>query len=164
MKYGYLNTKQIYYHTDADGIKTPHGFNNKCTKAHVKFYFNWQHHLTKLSPVTISLLFFLAERMHESTNEITHSQAIIRQFHNYRKRAGCKAITDAAVRKGFQQLKQHLLLINTPERGNYIVNPRFLFKESEEVRRVTINMLLNEIDHKKWHHTNVYQALGVRTK
>lgn len=161
MKKNYLKTKLTYWVIGKDQIRTKRNYYRRYTKEHFRYFLNWHHRLMELSPTSISLLFYLAEQMDEITNEVYHNQATIRRYQNFRKKIGKKACSDATVRKGFQQLKRSNVIISTNEKGNYIVNPIYLYKESDEYRRICINKLLEHTKDIEWANTNLLEALGL---
>jgi DNA-binding transcriptional regulator YhcF (GntR family) len=164
MKKETIKTTGHYYSKDKDKIFTKISYHKSYTAEKVSFYFGWQHLLTKNSITSISLLMFLAEKMDENTNEVSHSATIIRKYIEFRVAAGMKECSVAVVRKGFQQLKKNNILIQTNEIGNYVVNPRCLFKGTEENRRRCINRLLESMKHADWSNSNVFKALGITYK
>jgi hypothetical protein len=160
MKRTFIVTRTIYFFEDGKYF-TKKPFHKKYTKEHFRFFLDWQHRLLALSPITISLIFYLAEHMDDMTNEVTHNKAMIRRYQNFRIKIGKKPCSDSAVRKGFQQLKRNHVLISTPEIGNYIVNPIYMFKENDELRRICINKLLDNTKDINWSGTNLCEALGI---
>lgn len=160
MKRKFIVTRTLFYHEEGK-YKIKKTFTKKYTKEHVRFFFDWQHRLMSLSPTSISLLFYLTEHMDSVTNEVCHNKATIRRYQEFRKSIGKKVCSDAAVRKGFQQLKKNNVLISTPEIGNYIVNPVYLYKETDDCRKICINRLLDKTQDINWNETNLCEALGI---
>ena len=157
----FIRARVNYYSKDKDGTYTKKSFYKNCVKESVKSYFNWHHLLAKLSPTTLSVLFYLAEKMDEENNEISHNKTIIRSYQEFRQSIGLKKCSDSAVKSAYQDLKKTNIFIQTPERGNYVVNPIYLFKGSEESRRHCINTLLEHTKHTHWDKTNLQDALNI---
>ncbi len=157
----FIRTTLVYYTKDGSGIYSKAGYHKSYANQSVKFFFNWQHLLVKNSPITISLMFYLAETMHKATNEVAHSLATIRNYIKFRQSSGIKACSVSAVRKGFAELHKNSILISTPETGTYIINPILMYRESEVCRRTYINLLLECTKDASWQRTNLFEALRI---
>ena len=156
----YIVAKSKYWSRDKNGYKTRKWFSKKFEKRSIKCYFNWHHKLLHTSPASISLLFFLAERMDVVTNEIRHDTKTIRDYQEFVVKVGNTSYSVAAVRKSFLQLKEQAMIISTPRRGLYRVNPRFLYLGSEEDRRACLSTLMDFSQQEEWVNTNIFIALG----
>ena len=154
-----ITARLTYQRKDKDGVYLKQSYHKTYTNKGVKFYFGWQHVFTKVSKTSFSVLIYLAEHMNKATNEITVTETTIRNYIEFRQRCGMTKCSEAVVRKAIQQLKTHHVLIKTVERANYIVNPRYLFYEDGDVRRVTINRLLENTKDPQWGATNLEEAL-----
>lgn len=156
-----IRLKFSYYSKESGKYFLKRNIFKSYTAESVKFYFGCQHLMDKISPMSSSLLFYLGETMDPATNEVATTKTTIRKFQEFRKSIGIKACSSAAVNKGFKELKATNLLIKTPEEGNSIVNPRYLFRETEEVRKACLNKLLSYTHDGEWLDTNLFQALGI---
>jgi hypothetical protein len=150
-----------YYAAGADGIKSKQTFTKQLTSECVKMYFNSQHVVGVLSPITHSFLMFMTENMDPFSNEIATNQTTVRKYHEFRKKTSMTECSDAAVIKALQKLRKACVLITTPESGNNIVNPKYFYRGSELDRKACINRLLSHSLQKKWANTNLKDAIGL---
>lgn len=156
--------KTSFYSEGADGIKSKQIFTKQLTSECVKMYFNSQHVVGQLSPITHSFLMFIAESMDPFSNEIATNQTTVRKYHEFRQKTSMTKCSDAAVVKALQKLRKACVLITTTELGNNIVNPKYFYRGSEADRKACINRLLNRSLQKEWATTNLKDAMGLIVK
>jgi hypothetical protein len=105
-------------------------------------FFNAQHQLAKLSTKERCFLEYLCEYMRTSTNDITIDSRQKENFIKHYQVYTSKTITISAVNKFMSKLKLLGLILETPYRGFYIVNPKYFFKGANNSRLKYLKVLI----------------------
>jgi len=105
-------------------------------------YFNAQHLLVKLTVKERCFFDYLCECMRATTNDIVidsnQKENFIKQYRGY----SSKGINLAEITKSIPTLKSLGLILDTPQRAFYIVNPKYVFKGSNHLRMQYIKKLI----------------------
>ena len=110
---------------------------------------------------TATLLFhFVCEKM-DNSNNIVHTAALRNQFIQFAKQNCSLSYTDQTVKKAFAKLVKVGLIINYDTRCDFTVNPRHVFKGSNEKRKELMQQLIKTLINKKVTKSNFKFALGI---
>ncbi len=105
-------------------------------------YFNAQHHLVKLSAKERCFFDYLCECMRASTNDIVIDSNQKESFVRHYEACTFKKLEMEAVNKYAPKFKALNLIIDTPQKALYIVNPKYVFKGSNHMRMQYIKRLI----------------------
>jgi hypothetical protein len=125
------------------------------------FYENVIFKLASLDKAATLLFHFICEKM-DNSNNIVHTAALRNQFIQFAKQNCSLSYTDQTVKKAFAKLVKVGLIINYDVRCDFTVNPRHVFKGSNEKRKELMQQLINTLINKKGGtKSNFKFALGI---
>jgi hypothetical protein len=156
-----INVKYKIYVVE-EGIKLPKYLTTKYTTFGYKMYNNVQYKLASIDKCAMLLFHFLAEKMDESNN-VTHTEVIRNEFMAHAKKNLNLDFKDDTIKKAFYQLVKEDLIIKYKLRSEFTLNPRHVFKSTEEDRKKLIQTLINTFSNFKSNtKSNYKKALGIK--
>lgn len=155
-----INVKYVENYVNVGGIFQPIWKTKQFSAESYKVYDNVQYKLEKLDKCSTLLFHYLCEQM-DFSNNIEHTQALRRDFIAHLKKNLGQSYEDDTVKKAFSKLVKELLIINYDVRSSFTVNPRHVFKGSEEQRKKLIQTLIKSLNKPKGTKSNYKKALGL---
>jgi hypothetical protein len=156
-----INVKYVIY-VEKDGIKLPKYLTVKYATIGYKMYNNVQYKLASIDKCALLLFHFLAEKMDESNN-ITHTVVIRKEFIAHAKTNLSIDFKDDTVKKAWYQLVKEDLIIKYKLKSEFTMNPRHVFKSTEEDRKKLIQTLIKTFSSfKSYSDSNYKKALGLK--
>ena len=124
------------------------------------FYENTLYKLASLNKAENMFFHFVCEQMDKSNN-IVHTKALRTAFlTNARKNLNLK-YQDETIKKAFAKLVKVGLIINYDVKSDCTVNPRHVFKGSQENRKGIIQAIINQLNKLSNTTSNFKKALGI---
>jgi hypothetical protein len=155
-----INVKYLEKYVDDDGILIPNWKTKQFSTESYKVYDNVQYKLAKLDKCATLLFHYLCEQM-DSSNNIVHVQALRKGFIAHANKNLGHPFEDDTVKKAFSKLVKQLLIINYDVKSDFTINPRHVFKGSEEQRKKLIQTLIKTFNKSQFTKSNYKKALGL---
>jgi hypothetical protein len=155
-----INVKYVEKYADDDGILIPNWKTKQFSTESYKVYDNVQYKLAKLDKCATLLFHYLCEQM-DCSNNIVHVQALRKGFIAHGKKNLGSSFEDDTVKKAFSKLVKQLLIINYDVKSDFTMNPRHVFKGSEEQRKRLIQTLIKTFNESQVTKSNYKKALGL---
>jgi hypothetical protein len=155
-----INVKYVENYVDEGGIKIPNWKTKQFSSESYKLYDNVQYKLAKLDKCSTLFFFYLCEQM-DPSNNITHTQALREGFIAHARKNLGEPYENETVKKAFSKLVKELLIINYDIRADCTMNPRHVFKGSEEARKELIQKLIKALINLNVTKSNYKKALGL---
>jgi hypothetical protein len=99
----------------------------------------------------------------DESNNVTHTEVIRNEFMAHAKKNLSLDFKDDTIKKAFYQLVKEDLIIKYKLRSEFTLNPRHVFKSTEEDRKKLIQTLINTFSNFKSNtKSNYKKALGIK--
>jgi hypothetical protein len=125
------------------------------------FYENVSHKLAKLNKAETLFFHFVCEEMDESNN-IVHSKALRTKYIAHASKNFNLKYKDETIKKAFAKLVKVGLIINYDVKSDCTVNPRHVFKGSQNKRKGIIQVIINQLYKLSNTKSNFKMALGLK--
>jgi hypothetical protein len=156
-----INVKYVIYVEDED-LFLPKYVTVKYTASGYMLYENVQYKIAQLNKCAMLLFHFLSEKM-DLSNNIVHTVALRKEFITHANKNLSLDFKDDTVKKAFSQLVKKDLIIKYDVKSDFTMNPRHVFKSSEENRKKLIQALINTFSKCNLNtKSNYKRALGLK--
>jgi hypothetical protein len=156
-----INVKYVIYVKEED-LMLPKYVTKQYTTVGYILYENVQYKIAKLDKCAMLLFHFLAEKMDQSNN-ITHTVALRKEFVAHANKNLSIDFKDDTVKKAFSQLVKNDLIIKYDVKSDFTMNPRHVFKSTEENRKKLLQTLIKTFSAYNLNTKSNYKsALGLK--